>query len=359
MSADSKPLTSDDPSRPEAVTQRVPRVSVGLPVYNGERYVAEAIESILAQTFTDFELVISDNASTDRTQEICLAYSSRDPRIRYSRNPVNIGGSGNFSRVFELSRAPLFKWAAHDDLCGPTFLERCLEVFDANPGVIVCYPRIGFIDFHGTVIGDHDAGCNLRSSQPSERVRQFLFSAASNCLPTFGLIRREMLGKTLLLAPFVSSDKVLLFQLALLGEFCEIPERLFFFREYPDRSIWKYKSFAEYTRWHNPNSKTRFQLPRWRLFFEYYRSVAGAGIPLGEAAKCYFALTKSCYWNRRVLVRDFVMLLRQVAAFVRGRPPVEDMKSARVVQDAPGFSDGGGNGAPSAVQESASGSDKL
>src|SRR5690242_6344650 len=99
-----------------------PKVSIGLPVYNGERFLAEAIDSVLAQTFTDFELIISDNASTDRTPEICKAYAEKDSRIRYYRNEENQGASWNFNRVFELSRGMCFQWLAHDDYIAPGFL---------------------------------------------------------------------------------------------------------------------------------------------------------------------------------------------------------------------------------------------
>ena len=98
-----------------------PRVSLGFPVYNGERYLAAALDSLLGQTFRDLEVVICDNASTDRTAELCAAYAARDARVRYHRNPTNLGAAPNFNRTFELSRGEYFKWAAHDDVCAPTF----------------------------------------------------------------------------------------------------------------------------------------------------------------------------------------------------------------------------------------------
>ena len=107
-----------------------PRVSIGMPVFNGENYLAEALDSLLTQTFSDFELIISDNASTDKTEEICRAYAVRDQRIRYFRNQENLGASRNYNRVFELSSGEYFKWAAHDDLCAPEFLGRCVDVLD-------------------------------------------------------------------------------------------------------------------------------------------------------------------------------------------------------------------------------------
>src|SRR5687767_6137887 len=113
-----------------------PALSIGLPVYNGERYLREAIGSILSQDFTDFELIISDNASTDGTAAICAFYAARDARIRYHRSETNLGAAPNHRRVFELARAPFFKWAAHDDSGSPQLLERCVQtMYAARPSV--------------------------------------------------------------------------------------------------------------------------------------------------------------------------------------------------------------------------------
>src|SRR4051794_25259685 len=115
----------------------MPKVSIGLPVYNGEAFLAEAVESLLAQTFTDFEILLVDNASTDRTQEICRAFAARDPRVKYHRNETNIGGGPNWNRAYDLtpSDSTYFKWAAHDDRHAPDFLARCVEALDRDPGL--------------------------------------------------------------------------------------------------------------------------------------------------------------------------------------------------------------------------------
>ncbi|HKJ45099.1 MAG TPA: glycosyltransferase family 2 protein, partial [Balneolales bacterium] len=112
-----------------------PRVSIGMPVYNGENYIERAISSILAQTYKDFELIISDNASTDKTQEICKMFVGRDNRVRYHRNSKNIGAARNYNIVFRLSRGKYFKWAAHDDELAPAFLEDAVNVLEKNKDV--------------------------------------------------------------------------------------------------------------------------------------------------------------------------------------------------------------------------------
>ncbi|MGH9161593.1 MAG: glycosyltransferase family 2 protein, partial [Vicinamibacteraceae bacterium] len=113
-----------------------PKLSIGIPVYNGENFIDELLTELRHQTFQDFEIVICDNASTDRTREICERHARDNPRIRYYRNEANLGVHANFDRVFSLSRAPLFKWAAHDDLYEPTYLERCLRVIEEHPDVV-------------------------------------------------------------------------------------------------------------------------------------------------------------------------------------------------------------------------------
>src|SRR5207244_10480282 len=111
-------------------TSKMPRVSIGVPVYNGERYIAETLDSLLAQTFEDFELIISDNASHDRTEGICRAYAAKDSRIRYVRNSTNLGAARNYRLAVELSSGEYFRWANCDDLFAPTSLSRCVEVLD-------------------------------------------------------------------------------------------------------------------------------------------------------------------------------------------------------------------------------------
>jgi len=124
-----------------------PRLSIGLPVYNGEEYLAESFDALLGQTYEDFELVVSDNASTDGTEAICRKYAAQDSRIRYLRLPRNIGATPNHNHVFAESRGELFKWASHDDLYGRDLLRLCVEALDERfrpewVRVRVCKPDV-------------------------------------------------------------------------------------------------------------------------------------------------------------------------------------------------------------------------
>jgi len=181
-----------------------PRVTVGLPVYNGERYLAEAIDSLLTQTFTDFELIICDNASTDRTEAIGREYAARDSRVRYCRNRVNIGLYPNFNLVRGMARGEFFKWLAHDDVCSPAYLERCVEALDAAPGASMAYTRATAIGPDGQPAPEFDwaEAEQYDDAKPEARFGRFVagfdHSVAAGRqhvgLYVFGLIRMSALA---------------------------------------------------------------------------------------------------------------------------------------------------------------------
>ena len=212
-----------------------PRVSVGLPVYNGERYIAETLDSILAQTFDDFEVIVCDNASRDRTEEICRVYAARDSRIRYVRNSTNLGAAKNYRLAFELSSGEYFRWANCDDLFAPTSLACCVEVLDREPSTVLVYPRTMLIDEHGQTIGEYEDGLHLQFSRASDRFVQLcLRLGLVNAI--YGLIRADVLRKSALIGNFISADMALLAELTLYGKFWEIPDVLFYRRLHPGAS---------------------------------------------------------------------------------------------------------------------------
>lgn len=273
------------------------RVSVGVPVYNGERYLDEALESLAAQTYTDFDVVISDNASTDATEQICRSYVERDDRFQYHRQPVNRGAAWNFNEVAHLATSEYFKWASHDDLHAPTFLERCVEVLDAAPDdVVLCYPKTIMIDAEQRQIGGFDDGLDLRSVQPSERFDAYLRNyRKSNAI--FGLLRRKRLMKTRLLGNYVSSDLVLLGEIVLNGQVWELPDELFYRRQHEGMSRVANTTPEEVTRWFDPEKRTDHLMPRSRLFAEGALAVLRAPIPAGERARSMRSLV--AVWGTR------------------------------------------------------------
>jgi glycosyltransferase involved in cell wall biosynthesis len=224
----------------------VPKLSIGIPVYNAEAFLPQALDCLLAQTFADFEIVVCDNASTDSTEQICRDYAGRDPRIRYFRNVTNLGAIANFNRTFELSSAPLFKWAAHDDLHLTSYLERCIRLLDEDPGAVLAHSATAFIGENGEVFPydtatemyiDPKTGVRQRPDSPAIgdshiAVARFwhVLSRARWGSHMFAVIRRAALLRTHLLPNFAGSDRAMLAELALLGRFRAVAEPLFFKR---------------------------------------------------------------------------------------------------------------------------------
>jgi glycosyltransferase involved in cell wall biosynthesis len=211
----------------------VPRVSVGLPVYNGENYLDQALDALLGQTFTDFELIISDNASTDATADICRRYASADPRIRYFRQPRNIGGSPNQDFVFRQSRGELFKLAAHDDLYGKELLERCVDVLDQHPEVVLCHADMAYVDGAGDLIERYDYTMATDSPSAPERFESLLYTSGGD--DEYGVVRSEVLRRVKPLDSYHNPGRPFVAEIALHGPFRQVPELLYFRRDHPDR----------------------------------------------------------------------------------------------------------------------------
>jgi glycosyltransferase involved in cell wall biosynthesis len=290
-------------------------VSIGVPVYNGETYLAEALGSILRQTYEHFEIVISDNGSSDSTEEICRQHAARDSRIRYYRNDVNRGSAWNFNAVFELARGEYFKWWAHDDLCDPTYIAKCVEILDRDPSVSLCFARTTIIDEHGRPSQDYDDQMDLRSDQADLRFRQMLFRRAKQCNAQFGVIRADTLEKTPLLGRYASSDDILLTELALRGRIHQIPENLFLRRDHPRTSVRLHSNVRRVIAYVDPQKTGEFHLPHWRWLLEHSRAIRR--VPIGPVAKlrCYGALTMwLCRYSHR-FAKDVLLVARN--SFVR------------------------------------------
>ena len=271
-------------------------MSIGLPVHDGEPHLRAAIDSILGQSFTDFELVISDNASTDGSEAICRAYATSDPRIRYFRSATNVGATRNFNQAFAHARARYFKWAAHDDVIAPTFVERCVEVLDRDPGVVLCHSHTRIIDERGARVGDYVYSAGYASGDlPSQRFRDML-AEDRWCFELFGLIRAETMRATDLLGAYVGSDRGFLAELAMRGRFAVLPECLFSNRDHPGRAIRRFPAHHTRAVAENPTLAGRRVFPHWRILAEYVRRVRRVPMPPAERARCYLALGG---WLRR------------------------------------------------------------
>jgi glycosyltransferase involved in cell wall biosynthesis len=220
---------------------KVPRLSIGLPVYNGERYLAETLDAILGQTYEDYELIISDNASTDGTADICHSYESADPRIRYVRQPQNIGAAPNHNFVVELARGELFKWVAADDLYARDLMARCVAALDEHPDVVLAHSWTAAIDSEGKVTQTLEYPLSTDSPDVTERFRSVLFGIDGydqgliRADDQYGVIRTSVLRKVAPQNSYYHSDRVIMTEIVLHGPFYQVPEWLYFRRDHNER----------------------------------------------------------------------------------------------------------------------------
>lgn len=242
-----------------------PRLSVGLPVYNGERYIRQSIESLLGQSYRDFELVISDNASTDNTGHICREYAKEDSRIHYFRQPHNIGLAPNHNFVVHESRGKLFKWAANDDLYAHTLLERCVAALDEYPDVVLAHSWTAKIDGAGTVTTAFEYPMTTSSPQAPERFRSVLFDSGGD--DDYGVMRIDVLRRTAMKESYHHADHTIIAELVLHGRFYQVPDWLYFRREHPGQN--SQASIRKRCANMDPRRANRLLHPISRLYAEY------------------------------------------------------------------------------------------
>lgn len=266
-----------------------PRLSIGLPVYNGEEYLAEALDALLDQTYTDFELIISDNASTDGTAEICLKYAARDDRIRYVRQPENLGAAGNHNAVFIESRGELFKWASHDDLYGRDLLRRCIEALDADPGIVLAHSWQAIIDGDGRVVLPVAYPLDTDNPSAPERFKSMLLAVGGDDF--YGVIRSEVIRRTPLHGSYHHADRTITTEIGLHGRFHQVPEVLYFRRDHPGRAERAKPSKRSRSANMDPRRSNRWRNPTVRLLAEYILGYVSAirRAPLSSAdrRRCY------------------------------------------------------------------------
>ncbi|MDH3255607.1 MAG: glycosyltransferase [Acidobacteriota bacterium] len=266
------------------MTDHTPRVSIGIPVYNGEKYLAEAIDSALSQTYSDFEVVIADNASTDATPEICKSFSDKDDRVRYVRNPENLGASPNYRRVFELARGEYFCWMPADEAMLPGYLEKLVAVLDREPDVVLAFPRYRIRNNSEATRPQKDSSnADLRQPTARQRVnKMFRERIVGPNWPIFGLYRKTVLAQTQLLRPLIGADDYVTLQMALKGQLGQVPEELYVLRTHAD--AWhqaRYKQSKGLARlfgtetvwaaaWFDPaNKRMKVVFPHWRRLREF------------------------------------------------------------------------------------------
>ena len=276
---------------------------MGMPVFNGEPYLELALASLLAQTYENFELIISDNASTDRTESICRDYANRDARIRYYRNDTNIGLSRNQNRVIALSQGKYFLLAHHDDIRAPEYLERTLQILEADESVVICYTQTQDIDEKGKPMQREEPMLQVDSLNLRQRF-QDIIRMDHICEPDFGLTRLETLKATGLHGNYADSDRVLLAELILRGRFYRLSDCLFFRRSHALQSTATAPNRQARTLLFAPELSGKLLFPHFRQFKEYLGTIRRAPIPFIDKSWC---LAKMLHWlltNRRRLLSD-------------------------------------------------------
>ncbi len=251
-----------------------PRLSVGLPVYNGASYVAESIEALLGQSYDEFELIISDNASTDDTGEICRHYEKLDPRVSYYRQPVNVGLAPNHNFTVDKARGELFKWAAGDDLYGRDLLKLCVEAMDEYPQVVLAHSWTAMIDGDGTVTKALEYPLATAAPRAPDRFRSLLFDTGGD--DDGGMMRTDVLRRTAMKESYHHADRTIIAELALHGPFYQVPDWLYFRRDHPDRAERACPTVRSRCANMDPRRASRLRHPVARLHAEYIWGYASA-----------------------------------------------------------------------------------
>lgn len=280
----------------------VPKISIGMPACNSAETIGASIESLLGQSRGDFELIVSDNASTDATRDVVETYCRRDARISYERQSVNIGANPNYSHVARLARGEFFKWSSSSDWCAPSFLERCLTELVAHDDTVLVMPRTRLFRKNLDSCEDYPLDIEILDDQPSARLQRLTSVLALNNAMN-GLIRTSALRRTGLIDPYQGADVVLLGHLALLGKFRLVNERLFY-RRMEVTTATTLKDPAAVLKHHYPRMGrgTLFQGVKEQL--GWVRAALSAPMSHGERMHTLIHVARMCYWRRATYVQD-------------------------------------------------------
>jgi glycosyltransferase involved in cell wall biosynthesis len=276
------------------MTGAAPRLTVGLPVYNGENYLAESLDSLLSQSYEDFELIISDNASTDGTADICRRYEKQDSRIRYVRLPRNIGLAPNHNFLVKEARGELFKWASHDDLYARDLLKHCVAGLDDDPRVVLAHSWTAMIDGSGTITRKVEYPLATASLRAPERFRSALFADGGD--DTGGVMRTAVLRRTPLHGSYHHADRTVITEVSLYGPFYQAPDWLYFRRDHPERAERACPTMRSRCANMDPRRADRLRNPAARLYGEYIWAyvamIQRAPLSAADRRECYRSLAQ-------------------------------------------------------------------
>jgi hypothetical protein len=277
-----------------------PLVSVGVPVYNGERYLPEALQALLEQTLQPIEIIISDNASTDGTAEICRSFASGDRRISYHRQPRNIGLAGNWNFVARSARGEYFKWASANDYVAPDFLAVCVGMLQQAPDAVLAFARTRLVGKDSVDLYDGDFP--LIASDPIERVQTIWDQLRLNNAVS-GVIRRTVLARTGLIRPYPGSDIVLMAELALQGKLLLAPQALFSRRVEPG-AMSRHLSEIDLLRLHDPAARGDEWVTGRTHRDLLLVALSASGLTLGERSRLLAVALRRTLWARNAICAE-------------------------------------------------------
>jgi len=280
-----------------------------MPVYNGERYLESAIRSVLGQTQSDFELIISDNASTDRTQEICRVFAAADSRVKYCRNDHNIAAAENYNRLFWLSSGDYFRWSNADDLIVPQLIERTLAVLEARPDAVIAFGRTELIDSEGKSLGDYDDNLDIQADDVVARYSEF-YSRVGLTKVIYGLMRSSAVAHTNLMGNGTLPASEISFMAAMIlqGKFVEIQDQSFF-RRMHDAAFSANPDPSEQAQFWRATAKAT-PLPLLRTVLNDMSGIMRTSLSLSDKMALLAYCSKRLVWQRQPLIKEFLQLLR-------------------------------------------------
>ena len=282
-----------------------PTLCVGMPVFNGAKFLTEALQSIVDQDFDSFEVLISDNCSTDATASICERFMKIDPRIRYHRNASNIGAPRNYNLVLRKSQTTYFKWASASDICSPSMFSQCIAALERHPQAILAFPQTHFFtnDISDSTAYEQDR--ELTQMSAYERFKDVLENLGFNNIIN-GVFRRSALSMARPQNPsFYSSDLVLMAELALRGHFVVASDAHFYRRMSPEATA-NMRNPEELREHWTPGKHGARRFQQWRYWFGMLDAVLRASPGLGDAARATLMIGRHMIWSRHKLFAELV-----------------------------------------------------
>ncbi|MFA6321677.1 MAG: glycosyltransferase [Candidatus Omnitrophota bacterium] len=267
--------------------KKQPLVSIGMPVFNGEKGLVCALDSLLAQDYRNLEIIISDNASSDATPAICRSYAAKDIRIKYYKAETNLGSVANFNRVFELSSGEYFMWAAHDDKRAPSFVSECVEMLEKHPGAVLCQSYTdSFVEGRAEKLCTISLDTFVGVAGIVGRYKEALKNLPATAM--YGLYRSSIMRKTMMFRKSIATDIAFIQELSIYGDFVQVQKPLF---RYFSREKWNTLD-QDYRFFLGKDKRPWWYLPFAALFCDHWKRVGRSSIYYPIKLRLWFELIR-------------------------------------------------------------------